>query len=85
MAMSESARLIIIPGRKGVLYEDFSLGDGMVKTGEMMWKDGSSGWGNKTIDKPIRLENGYEIHWQDYSKIDDEKSGTFKYTLNEIK
>lgn len=73
-----------MPGRENVLYAEFSLGDGALKTGKMMWKDGSSGWGNKMIDKPIVLEGKYEMKWREYSKIDDEKSGTFKYVLNEI-
>lgn len=67
--------------REDSQYVDFSIHEGAVKTGTLNWKRETP---KKGFEDPITLKGTYHINWKEYSKLNDEKSGTFMYLVNEI-
>lgn len=65
-------------------YREFSLEDGIIKSGILKWDSRASDGTKKNCENPIRLNNKYFIKWQEYSKIDDTNTGTFIYLINRI-
>lgn len=72
------------PGRDNSAYQAFSLAEGSIKTGTLNWKVGSKTGEAPQVNKPIVLNGSYKMHWQEYSRLDDTNTGTFKYVINEI-
>lgn len=64
-------------------YSEFSLEEGIVKSGNMTWKEGTIR-GRKFAEDKIYLKGSYKIKWKDYSIIDNSNSGRFKIVINEI-
>lgn len=65
-------------------YKDFSLENGIIKSGLMNWGFGVGKGTTKNVDKPIKLNGKYKVEWKNYSIIDNSNSGTFKILVNEI-
>lgn len=72
------------PGRDNSAYQAFSLAEDSIKTGTLNWKVGSKTGEVPQVNKPIVLSGSYKMHWQEYSRLDDTNTGTFKYVINEI-
>lgn len=73
------------PMKQDCYYREFSLEDGIVKSGILKWDSRASDGTKKNCEDPIKINNKYPIKWQEYSKIDDTNTGTFMYLVNEIK
>jgi hypothetical protein len=58
--------------------EMFRIHEGKMATGKLTGKI-------KGKEKPIRIKGSYKFSWQDYSEINGEKFGKFRYLLVEIK
>ena len=59
----------------------FKLSEKEIKKGILSWA-GHTGQGTmKGREMPIVLEREYLIHWQEYSRLDDTKSGCFRYII----
>ncbi len=59
-------------------HYNFLLTDGASKSGVMNWGLKASEGTRKGRSSPITLTGNYEMRWQDYSSIDDSKTGSFK-------
>ena len=73
------------PLKINCFYKDFSLEDGIIKSGHMDWHEETSIGTKKNAEKPINLEGKYKIKWEDYSKVDESNSGIFNILINEIR
>ncbi|WP_086296206.1 hypothetical protein [Campylobacter devanensis] len=63
-------------------YEEFSLEDGAIKEGWLKWKKYP---GKKGIGDFITLKGSYQIKWNEFSKVNEERSdGTFYYLVTKI-
>jgi len=57
---------------------EFRINNGAVKSGELSWAK-HTGKGTMTgREKPLNLMGSYTMAWQDYSKIDEGRAGSFK-------
>ena len=72
------------PMKKDCYYKEFSLEDGIEKSGILKWDSKASAGTKKNCEESIKLNNKYPIKWQEYSKIDDTNTGTFMYLVNRI-
>lgn len=72
------------PTRDNVYYYNFSLEEGAVKSGNLDWHPDTSAGTKKNCEQPICLDDEYFVHWNEYSKLDDTNSGTFKVLVNKI-
>ena len=66
--------------------EDFSLEEGIKKTGKLKWNE-KTGKGTKSggREKSINLQGEYKINWKEYSKIDESDLGTFFILVSMIR
>lgn len=60
---------------------EFSIHEGVIKTGTLNWNRETP---KKDYEEPITLKGTYTMNWKEFSKINDEKAGTFMYLVNEI-
>lgn len=60
---------------------EFSIHEGVIKTGTLNWNRETP---KKDYEDPITLNGTYTMNWKEFSKITDEKAGTFMYLVNEI-
>ena len=67
--------------KKGTVDEQFYLNENIIKTGLLKWGEHSSEGTKKNREKPIELNGKYKINWNDYSVINDNSGGIFKYCL----
>lgn len=72
------------PLKEDCVYQQFSLEDGITKTGLLDWSAAASEGTKKNCKNPIMLQDNYPLRWQEYSQIDDTKTGTFIYLANKI-
>lgn len=72
------------PLKQECIYEQFSLENNIIKTGNLDWSELASDGTKKNCEKPIYLKDKYIINWKNYSKIDDTNTGTFVYLINKI-
>ena len=62
----------------------FRIHEGSVIKGEMDWSGGTSEGTKKGKEKPIRLGGYYDVNWQDYSTLKEEKYGKFRYLAVQV-
>ncbi len=67
--------------RENAEYKEFSIHENAVKTGTLNWNRETPKTG---FEEPIILNGTYTMNWKEFSKINDEKAGTFMYLVNEI-
>ena len=67
--------------REDSQYMEFSVHENSVKTGTLNWKRETPKNG---FEEPITLKGTYTMNWKEYSNLNNEKSGTFMYLINEI-
>lgn len=72
------------PLKEDCVYQQFSLEDGIIKTGNLDWGKNASEGTKKNCEQPIQLRENYYIKWENYSKLDDSNTGTFMYLVNKI-
>lgn len=72
------------PLKDDSFYKDFSLENGIIKSGLMNWKLGVGKGTIKNAEKPIRLNSEYKMEWENYSIIDNSNSGIFRILVNKI-
>lgn len=63
---------------------EFRLIDGFEKAGNLKWAEHAGLGTTRGREEPIILSNNYLMQWEEYSKLDNERSGTFKYLLTNI-
>ncbi|MBQ9314290.1 MAG: hypothetical protein IJ220_04715 [Clostridia bacterium] len=73
------------PMKENCVYKEFSLEEGIIKSGTLNWSEEASEGTKKNCEIPIELKAKYLINWKTYSKIDETNTGTFMYLVNEIK
>ena len=72
------------PTKVNCTYAEFSIEDGSIKTGCMNWAANTGKGTMRGMEAPIELTGIYPINWKEYSKVDDNNSGTFMYLVNRI-
>lgn len=73
------------PAKKpGTMAEEFTLHEGVNKSGTMRWAAHTSVGTQKGREEPISLHGSYSIHWRDYSEISETRAGKFQYVLLSI-
>jgi len=72
------------PMKSDCVYKDFSLEDGIIKSGILDWSKKASPGTKKNCENPIHLKSQYNIRWNVYSKIDNTNTGTFLYLINKV-
>lgn len=72
------------PVKNDCFYREFSLENGIEKTGTLDWDSRASEGTKKNCEIPINLKDKYSINWKLYSKIDNTNTGTFMYLINRI-
>ena len=72
------------PLKEDCIYQQFSLEDGITKTGLLDWSESAGEGTKKHCKNPITLQDNYPLKWQKYSQIDDTNTGTFIYLVNKI-
>ena len=70
------------PLKENCVYEQFSLENGIIKTGLLNWGENTSEGTKKNCEQPINLKGQYYIEWKEYSRLDDSNTGTFIYLIN---
>lgn len=72
------------PQKKDCIYSQFSLEEGIIKSGILDWGVKASAGTKKGCEEPIKLLGTYEMVWGDYSRLDETNTGTFKVLVNEV-
>ena len=74
------------PQNNDCVYKEFSLQHGITKHGELKWAEHAGDWTKKGgIEDPIILKGIYKMEWNEFSKVDEERSdGTFYYLVTKI-
>ena len=72
------------PSKDDCVYKEFSLEEGIEKTGILNWSKEASPGTKKNCEEPIKLNHKYKMNWKVYSKIDDSNTGLFLYLVNKI-
>ncbi len=73
------------PRKENCFYREFSLHQGIKKTGIMKWDENASEGTKRYCKDDIELQDEYEVKWRIFSTIDESQSGTFMYLVNRIK
>jgi len=63
------------------VYFDFRLSERLIESGILKWAVHAGKGTTKGREKPIALEGEYQIQWEQFSKLDSDRSGTFKYLV----
>ena len=73
------------PQNNDCVYKDFSLEHGITKHGELKWAEHTGAGTKKGIEDPIILKGIYKMEWNEFSKVNEERSdGTFYYLVTKI-
>lgn len=72
------------PNKPNCVYKEFSLANGIVKSGIMQWSETASLGTKKGNERPIHLKGTYKIQWNTYSELDESNSGKFFVLINKI-
>lgn len=72
------------PNKPNCVYKEFSLANGIVKSGIMQWSEAASPGTKRGYEKPIHLKGAYNIQWNTYSELDESNSGKFFVLINTI-
>ena len=59
----------------------FRLHEGRSLTGDLKWKDGTNPRTIAKREEPIFLAGSYNVNWQDYSEILNQKQSKFRYLV----
>ena len=59
----------------------FRVHEGRVIKGEMKWSESASEGTKEGRQEPINLKGSYDINWRDYSILNEEKYGKFRYLV----
>lgn len=70
--------------REDVVDAAFRLGEGRRLAGVVAWASHTGPGTMKGREDPIDLLGSYELVWRDFSSIDGERYGTFRYLVAEI-
>lgn len=62
----------------------FRINEGAKKNGILRWGDHTGTGTSKGREEPIVLAGTYEMHWNDFSFIDDRRWGQFRYLTVEV-
>ncbi|MED1855189.1 hypothetical protein P4V33_26745 [Brevibacillus borstelensis] len=69
------------PLKKETADADFRIHEGKVVEGRLCWKEGTSLGTMSGREEGINLSGTYQMKWQDYSKVSEERYGEFRYLL----
>ena len=68
-----------IASRTNTVDAAFHLHEGRRVTGELTWLDNVSEGTKRGRRSPIRLKGSHSLHWQDYSRLNVDRYGEFRY------
>ena len=66
-------------GRTNTVDAAFHLYEGRRVTGELNWSATASDGTKRKRESPIRLKGSYHLRWQDYSRLNVDRYGAFRY------
>jgi len=66
---------------KNTYDADFRINNGLIKTGQLKWFEART---QNNRQQDILLKGKYPINWLDYSQINNERGGIFKYVIEKI-
>ena len=72
------------PRKKDCVYRDFSLEEGITKSGSLKWAESTGKGTKKGKEEPIELKDKYVMKWEKYSEINETSAGTFWFLINRI-
>ena len=72
------------PQKANCVYAEFSLAEGVYKSGYLNWSEDTGEGTKKGHETPVRLDGEYLMQWLDYSYVDNTPSGRFKMLVNVI-
>ncbi|WP_086243329.1 hypothetical protein [Campylobacter devanensis] len=73
------------PQKNNCVYKDFSLEREIIKQGELKWAEHTGAGTKKGIEDPIILKGIYKMEWNEFSKVNEERSdGIFYYLVTKI-
>ena len=67
------------PRSRATVDEAFNLTEGATLTGSLAWGDGASAGTKKNRERNLLLTGEYKLNWSDFSLINQEKNGQFRY------
>ena len=73
------------PVKENCVYKDFSLEEGICKSGILDWSEEAGEGTKKGCENPITIKGKYVMNWKEYSVVDDTNTGTFVYLVNKVK
>lgn len=62
----------------------FNISEGALLNGSLAWGDGTSDGTKKNREKILQLLGDYKLNWNDFSLIDQEKHGQFRYLAVQV-
>ncbi|MCB0055647.1 MAG: hypothetical protein KDE45_01425 [Caldilineaceae bacterium] len=63
----------------GTIDAAFDLREGRTTSGKMGWAEHAGTGSIKGRETPLQLRGTYTLYWHDYSRIDNEKYGVFRF------
>lgn len=60
-------------------YASFAMNDGRRVSGALAWGDRASAGTRRKREGEIGIRGGYELRWNDYSSLGEERYGRFRY------
>jgi hypothetical protein len=67
------------PRSRATVDEAFNLTEGATLNGSLAWGDGASAGTKKNRERDLQLAGTYKLNWNDFSLVDQEKYGQFRY------
>lgn len=74
-----------VPKSKNTVDTAFRIHEGRIVQGKLAWREDVPLEAVQKRETPIVLENQYQIHWDNYSELNDANNGFFKFCLVEVK
>lgn len=62
----------------------FRIHEGMLIKGEMKWSERVAEGAIKGMEESIKLRGSYDVNWRDYSTLNEEKYGKFRYLVVKV-
>lgn len=84
MLSNDPSYWVIPKSLKETVCDSFRIHNGCEKSGSLSWQGNPSAGTTKNREKAINLQGNYQIKWQEYSKLSQDRNGTFKYLLLEV-
>lgn len=74
-----------VKNSKKAIDDEFRINEGRVLSGKRSWAQEASKGTTKLRERPIIFKGKYLLSWKDYSKIEGQKYGYFRYILVKVR